>query len=53
MKNFIAYMLSLFVITCYAQTANVEKDGFKWQPYAEYGRYGDHSTQTVPLVALK
>ena len=47
------YILSLFVITCYAQTANVKKDGFKWQPYAEYGRNGDHSTQTVPFVALK
>lgn len=53
MKYFFVYILSLFVITCYAQTANVEKDGFKWQPYAEYDRYGAKTVDGQIIIPAK
>lgn len=53
MKYFFVYILSLFVITCYAQTAKVEKDGFKWQPYAEYGRYGAKTVDGQVIIPAK
>lgn len=42
-----------FVVIAFAQDGKTEKDGFKWQPYLEYGRIGAKSIAGEIIIPAK
>lgn len=45
--------LCLICIIAHSQNVNIEKDGFKWIPYMEYGRMGAKSAEGKIIVPAK